>query len=380
MLELRFVEDMTQSEIAERIGVSQMQVSRLLRHALEQLRILTGASAGDVRCDPRRLDGELARQPGEPLPLRAGLPIAGARERHYVRLQNTRSRARRRIINEQPNVVVALDGRAENVALVREVLAGLADEVDFGFALDDVKAAVSEACNNVVVHAYEGAAGPLEVEVRLRPPELEVLVRDRGVGIRDGEGEPAAGIGLAVIEALTIRSELRENADRGLEVAMVFDIPEPEAPADLPDDGTPPATQELGGDGELEVAIAITPAALGPAVLNRIVSALAARAGFSIDRLSDAQLVTDALAARVAPVLDGGYLNVGIEVLERTVALRVGHLREGGSASLLAGETIGEPGPLIERLTDAIEVSQAGTREMLRLVMRDARPAANGAA
>ena len=276
--------------------------------------------------------------------------------------------------------MVALDGRAENVALVREVLAGLADEVDFGFALDDVKAAVSEACNNVVVHAYEGAPGPLEVEVRLRPPELEVLVRDRGVGIRGDEGEPAAGIGLAVIEALTIRSELRENADRGLEVAMVFDIPEPEAPADRPDDGTPPATWELGGDGELEVAIAITPAALGPAVLNRIVSALAARAGFSIDRLSDAQLVTDALAARVAPVLDGGYLNVGIEVLERTVALRVGHLREGGSASLLAGETIGEPGPLIERLTDTIEVSQAGTREMLRLVMRDARPAANGAA
>jgi serine/threonine-protein kinase RsbW len=275
--------------------------------------------------------------------------------------------------------VLALDGRAENVALVREVLAGLADEVDFGFALDDVKAAVSEACNNVVVHAYEGGAGPLEVEVRLRPPELEVLVRDRGVGIR-GEGEPAAGIGLAVIEALTIRSELRANADRGLEVAMLFDIPEPGAPADLPDDGTPPATHELGVDGELEVAIAITPAALGSAVLNRVVGALAARAGFSIDRLSDAQLVTDALAARVAPVLDGGYLNVGIEVLERSVALRVGHLREGGSASLLAGETIGEPGPLIERLTDAIEVSQAGTREMLRLVMRDARPAANGAA
>jgi serine/threonine-protein kinase RsbW len=275
---------------------------------------------------------------------------------------------------------VALDGRAENVALVREVLAGLADEVDFGFALDDVKAAVSEACNNVVVHAYEGDAGPLEVEVRLRPPELEVLVRDRGVGIR-GDGEPAAGIGLAVIEALTSRSELRENADRGLEVAMLFDIPEPDTPLDLQLGAAAPGgtTHELGVDGELEVAIAITPAALASAILNRLVGALAARAGFSIDRLSDAQLVTDALAARVAPVLDGSYLNVGIEVLERTVALRVGHLREGGSASLLAGETIGEPGPLIERLTDAIEVSQAGTREMLRLVMRDARPAANGA-
>jgi RNA polymerase sigma-B factor len=48
VLELRFVEDLTQSEIAERIGVSQMQVSRLLRHALEQLRILTRASELDA--------------------------------------------------------------------------------------------------------------------------------------------------------------------------------------------------------------------------------------------------------------------------------------------------------------------------------------------
>jgi RNA polymerase sigma-B factor len=46
-LQLRFVEDLTQSEIAARIGVSQMQVSRLLRHALEQLRILTRASEPD---------------------------------------------------------------------------------------------------------------------------------------------------------------------------------------------------------------------------------------------------------------------------------------------------------------------------------------------
>ena len=41
ILFLRFGEDLTQSEIAERVGVSQMQVSRLLRRSLQRLRDLT---------------------------------------------------------------------------------------------------------------------------------------------------------------------------------------------------------------------------------------------------------------------------------------------------------------------------------------------------
>jgi RNA polymerase sigma-B factor len=38
ILHLRFVEDLTQAEIAERVGVSQMHVSRLLRRSLDKLR------------------------------------------------------------------------------------------------------------------------------------------------------------------------------------------------------------------------------------------------------------------------------------------------------------------------------------------------------
>ena len=38
---MRFVEDLTQSEIARRIGVSQMQVSRLLRRALDRMHAAT---------------------------------------------------------------------------------------------------------------------------------------------------------------------------------------------------------------------------------------------------------------------------------------------------------------------------------------------------
>jgi len=47
VLHLRFAEDMTQSEIAERIGVSQMQVSRLIRRALARLRAFAEAGEGE---------------------------------------------------------------------------------------------------------------------------------------------------------------------------------------------------------------------------------------------------------------------------------------------------------------------------------------------
>jgi RNA polymerase sigma-B factor len=42
VLYLRFVEDLTQREIGEHIGVSQMQVSRILRTALERSRERAG--------------------------------------------------------------------------------------------------------------------------------------------------------------------------------------------------------------------------------------------------------------------------------------------------------------------------------------------------
>ena len=44
ILRLRFVEDLTQTEIAECLGVSQMQVSRLLRRSLDRLRVVAEAA------------------------------------------------------------------------------------------------------------------------------------------------------------------------------------------------------------------------------------------------------------------------------------------------------------------------------------------------
>ena len=65
-------------------------------------------------------------------------------------------------------VRLELDSRPERVALVRGMLVGLGGLLAWDAVLvDDLKTAVSEACNNVVLHAYGGASGPLVLDLRI---------------------------------------------------------------------------------------------------------------------------------------------------------------------------------------------------------------------
>jgi len=59
VLRLRFAEDLTQAEIGERVGVSQMHVSRIIRHALTQLRTVA-STPNDARQDLRPLRAHAA--------------------------------------------------------------------------------------------------------------------------------------------------------------------------------------------------------------------------------------------------------------------------------------------------------------------------------
>ncbi|MGN6167116.1 MAG: sigma-70 family RNA polymerase sigma factor [Solirubrobacteraceae bacterium] len=52
VLQLRFLDDLTQTQIADRIGVSQMQVSRILRRALARLNEFADTSYGSPPARP----------------------------------------------------------------------------------------------------------------------------------------------------------------------------------------------------------------------------------------------------------------------------------------------------------------------------------------
>src|SRR4029079_7152153 len=96
-----------------------------------------------------------------------------------------RSRARRG--GPMTALTIRLPAKPETVAVVRQALTGMGDayELDPDF-LSDIRTAVTEACNNVVIHAYpDSDDGLMEVEADAGDGSLvEVLVRDYGGGLQ----------------------------------------------------------------------------------------------------------------------------------------------------------------------------------------------------
>lgn len=110
----------------------------------------------------------------------------------------------------------------ENVPVVRHALGGMAatrgadERIRGAIAL-----AVTEAVANVVVHAYEGAPGLLEVEASAENGEIDVTVRDHGNGMRADAPTAGLGAGLRLIGALAQSFDITRR-DGVTEVHMAF--------------------------------------------------------------------------------------------------------------------------------------------------------------
>jgi anti-sigma regulatory factor (Ser/Thr protein kinase) len=277
--------------------------------------------------------------------------------------------------DDAPNVCLTLSNQPENVLLVRETLSGLADTVGVdGVELNDIRTAVTEACNNVVLHAYDGAEGPMHVELYLTAEAVEVVVRDHGKGIKPhirGEQDDALGIGMSIIQALAPRVEFKDVAGGGTEGRMEFATPNAGRLEQVTSTGfEPPAvtSEELATTS----GVALAPSALAGKVLPRVVCVLAARAHFTTDRISDAEIVADALVSQSFESSTSEHLNVILAVTPRELELRIGPLR-GGSAAQVVAHADGSAVPIIEKLTDDRRVASDGSSETLELLLRDNR-------
>jgi serine/threonine-protein kinase RsbW len=114
-----------------------------------------------------------------------------------------------------------------------------------------------------------------------------------------------------------------------------------------------------------QVSIAAGPL-VGP-VLRRVVGMFAARADLPLDRLDDAVLVADLVAARAPSHVANSTVDVELTSGARSLDLRVGPLREGGGRALVVDAAVPGVGNVIEQLADGLDIETVGDREFLRV-------------
>ncbi len=266
------------------------------------------------------------------------------------------------------------------MTLVRSTLSALAEAGGLEAELtDDLKTAVSEACNNVVLHAYPAAHGPLILRVSITLDGVEAIVEDHGAGIRHiTTSDSRMGLGLAVISALADRAEFRSLPDHGTTVRMAFhregDAEQPwlDVPAGLSAD----TRVELPGD----VVLWLSPASGVGIVLGRLIRAVAATSHFTLQCMPDLHSFSDALGSYAARCAAGSSVGFSIDATPRRMHIVGGPFRiEDGVAAPVLGGSDGGAATRVQRpgvetlaeLAEELSIEAVPDGELLAIALAD---------
>lgn len=122
--------------------------------------------------------------------------------------------------------------RSVNEGFARAAAAAFAAQMDPTLEeLGDIRTAVSEAVTNAIVHAYPDEIGTVTMRLRiLEGNVLEIMVRDRGVGIPDIQkamepmfstgGEERSGMGFTIMGSFMDGLRVRSTPEKGTTVVL----------------------------------------------------------------------------------------------------------------------------------------------------------------
>lgn len=133
--------------------------------------------------------------------------------------------------SQMEGLALRLPASADQVPVARRAVAEFCEECGLPAPLvDDVKLVVTEACTNVVLHAYEGAAsrdGTFEVSAQLEPGVLVLSVSDQGRGIGAPSINRGLGLGLRLALQLAGGVQTREGGSGlGTRLTVRFTLPD----------------------------------------------------------------------------------------------------------------------------------------------------------
>lgn len=121
-----------------------------------------------------------------------------------------------------------LAAEPENVRQARDEAASYAEGLGLGSpGVEDLKTIISEACSNIVRHAYpeDAEERPMEVEMEKTDGELTVKVRDSGIGIRPPTGARPSSLRLGFILMGSLADFLQLRTGRGRGTELLLKVP-----------------------------------------------------------------------------------------------------------------------------------------------------------
>ena len=119
-----------------------------------------------------------------------------------------------------------------------------------------------------------------------------------------------------------------------------------------------------------EAVVRVRSGPLVGAVLGRVVGMLAARAQCPIDRLDDAILLTDAVAAHAPVHAQDLHVHVVVAADDDHLELRVSELRPDGGRRLLADGDLPGVGNVFDRVADDVQAGPAPGGDSDELILR----------
>ena len=135
---------------------------------------------------------------------------------------------------------------SEFVGVVRLALSGVASRMNFPIdIIEDIKVSVSEACTNVIQHAYgdtpDHEKDIIDIEAIINDNELTIIIKDYGKGfnlkdigstkqIQFSQEKLGLGLGLEFIKNLMDDVQVNSSEGNGTEVTMIKKcVPSPTA-------------------------------------------------------------------------------------------------------------------------------------------------------
>ncbi len=128
--------------------------------------------------------------------------------------------------SKQECIVLSIPANPEYVSIVRLTASVIANSIGFDFEeIEDIKVAVSEACNNAVMHSK--GEDNFEIKFIKESEKIGIVVKDNGNGF-DFEDYSSPnlknpsdhGLGIFVIKSLMDRVEVKSSKEKGTEIKM----------------------------------------------------------------------------------------------------------------------------------------------------------------